>query len=308
MNPWKFCLAGSFAFYCGIMTCLSADEPILFPEELVSFQPVCHNPIFEAGDQNDWDSHIRERGWILKARGQWWMWYTGYDGERSSLKSLGLAISDDGIDWKRHPQNPLTKNLWVEDMMVVEHHGTFQMFAEGRGDQPHRLTSKDGIHWSPQGKLDVRMRNGKPIDPGPYGTPTAFHKDNVWYLFYERRDAGIWLATSSDMKVWTNLKDEPVLRPGPELFDRDLIALNQIFKYQGRYYASLHGSSTENDPRLWASGLAVSEDLIHWQKHPHPIRPISENKSSGLFIVETDVVRFYTMHDKVDLHLHNLQK
>jgi len=280
-----------------------ADEPTPFPNSLTSFKPYCDNPVFTASTGEQWDARLRERGWILKSRDQWWMWYTGYDGERTSIKQLGLATSRDGISWTRHPANPLISNLWIEDMMVVEHEGTFHMFAEGRGDQAHRLTSKDGVNWKPEGTLDVRLANGQPIPEGPYGTPTAFYENNIWYLFYERRDAGIWLATSTDLKLWTNLQDEPVIRPGPELFDQDLIALNQVFKFEGKYYASIHGASNNESPRLWASGIAVSKDLIHWKKFPYPLRPISENKSSGLFIRDGANFRFYTMHDKVDLHL-----
>jgi len=273
-----------------------------FPSELTRFSAHESNPIFESGNPNDWDAKIRERGWILQTRGQWWLWYTGYDGERSSLKSVGLATSQDGISWTRHPDNPLTSDLWVEDMMVVEHQGTFHMFAEGRGDQAHRLTSRDGIQWTPQGQLDVRLTNHKPIPAGPYGTPTAWYEDGTWYLFYERRDAGIWLATSKDMKIWRNVQDTPVMTPGPERFDRDFIALNQIFQYQGKYYASLHGAADIRDPKLWASGIAVSDDLIHWKKFPKPLRPVQENKSSGLFLFDDNRIRFYTMHDHVDLH------
>ena len=188
--------------------------------------------------------------------------------------------------------------------MVVRRDDTFHMFAEGRGDRAHRLTSKDGIHWTPAGQLDVRTVDGQPIAEGPYGTPTAFAEEGTWYLFYERRDAGIWLASSRDLKVWKNVQDEPVMAPGPQLFDRDLIACNQIFKLGGRYYASLHGASNDRNPRLWASGIAVSDDLIHWKKYSgNPLRPIAENKSSGLFVHDGTGYRFYTMHDRVDLHL-----
>ena len=92
--------------------------------------------------------------------------------------------------------------------------------------------------------------------------------------------------------------------PGPELFDRDLIACNQVFEHEGLYYASLHGASNGRTPRQWSSGIAVSDDLIHWKKYEgNPLRPISENKSSGLFIHDGTGYRFYTMHDRVDLHL-----
>src|SRR5204863_475035 len=103
----------------------------------------------------------------------------------------------------------------VEDMMVVRQDAKWYMFAEGLNDQAQLLTSTDRVHWTRQGQLDVRYTDGKPLTPGPYGTPTAWHEDGTWYLFYERSDKGVWLATSKDLKTWTNKQDEPVLLPGP---------------------------------------------------------------------------------------------
>tara|TARA_R110002072_G_scaffold271038_2_gene430986 strand:- start:113688 stop:114623 length:936 start_codon:yes stop_codon:yes gene_type:complete len=290
---------------CNGLISANADE--LFPKELTNFAPVAANPVFTAQGEGHWDVKIRERGWILfdqsAAAGTpaWRMWYTGYDGTREGQKKLGLATSDDGVKWTPHPENPVYAETWVEDMMIVPRDGTLYMFAEGKNDQAHLLKSTDGVAWQRVGPLDVRKADGEPIEPGPYGTPTAYHEDGVWNLFYERRDAGIWLATSRDMKVWTNISDAPVMVPGPDEFDLDLIAMNQVFKYKGRYYASIHGSKAGS--KLWANGIAVSDDLRNWKKYPrNPLRPISENKSSGLFIHDGKQFRFYTMHDEVHLH------
>jgi hypothetical protein len=128
-------------------------------------------------------------------------------------------------------------------------------------------------------------------------------EDGVWYLFYERADAGVWLATSKDMKVWTNARDDPVIGLGPKEFDSQMIALNQIIKYEGRYYAYYHGSGKEQ-PDLWAPGVAGSTDLIHWTKYKNnPLRASKENRSSGIVVPAGDRFRFYTMHGKVDLFL-----
>ena len=279
-----------------------ADEK--FPPELVRFVPHGKQPVF-AAEKGKWDAMIRERGWIMREDGIWKMWYTGYDGTREGTRLLGYATSPDGIRWTRHPRNPLLRDQWVEDMMIVKDAGKYWMFAEGRHDRAQLLVSSDGVDWKRVGQLDIRKKNGKPIPDGPYGTPTAWLENGTWYLFYERNDDGIWLARSKDMKVWTNMQDEPVLSPGPGEYDRDLVALNQIVKHKGRYYAYYHGSAkTGPKAKLWSTAIATSKDLIHWEKYAgNPLRPTEENKSSGIIIPDGEKFRLYTMHPSVYLHI-----
>ena len=120
---------------------------------------------------------IRERGWILKDGDTWRLWYTGYDGTRDGKKMLGLATSPDGLRWTRHSANPIYRDRWVEDMQVIKHGDTYYMFSEGNDDQAQLLKSADGLAWERVGQLDVRLKNGEPIPPGPYGTPTAFFEN-----------------------------------------------------------------------------------------------------------------------------------
>ncbi|MHC4878801.1 MAG: glycoside hydrolase family protein [Planctomycetota bacterium] len=295
-----------FVAFLSVVSSAAAAE---FPPLLTSFVPHHSNPIFSAAGTGHWDVRIRERGWILRdpdakhGKPAWHLWYTGYDGTREGVKHLGYATSNDGLNWIRHPRNPVFSDVWVEDMMIVPHAGTYYMFAEGRGDQAQLLKSRNGVDWTRVGTLDVRRKDGTPIEAGPYGTPTAWYEDGTWYLFYERRDLGVWLATSRDMKVWRNVQDDPVLSPGPDQFDLDLIALNQIVKHDSRYYASFHGS--KRGSKLWACGLAVSDDLIHWKKYSgNPLFPIADNKSSGVLVHDGKQFRLYTMHDRVDVHFH----
>ena len=294
----------------------------LFPPELTQFEPIASNPVFTAQGDGHWDVKIRERGWIIREGELWRMWYTGYDGTRPGKKMLGYATSRDGLSWQPHSSNPIFKDHWVEDVCVIPHEGKLYMFAEGEDDNAQLLTSRDGIAWQRIGILDVRLTTGSAISDGPYGTPTVWFEDGVWNLFYERNDKGIWLARSRDLKAFTNVQDEPVMLPGltPSIprgtapiankpaapDDRDLIAMNQVIKYHDRYYAVIHGSRKSDDPKqpgLWATGLATSTDLIHWTKYfGNPLRPLSENKSSGLLIHDGRQFLLYTMHGKVDVH------
>lgn len=278
-----------------------------FPRELVDFVADPNVPVFTGAGPGHWDARIRERGWILREGDLYRMWYTGYEHDGSPLLKLGYATSPDGIHWTRHPNNPLYGEHWVEDMMVVHHKGTYYMFAEGKADQAQLLISGDGIQWKRVGQLDVRKKNGEPIDPGPYGTPTAWVENDVWYLFYERRDLGIWLATSKDMKVWTNVQDDPVIPLGPGEYDKEQVALNQIIQYKGRYYAYYHGAGAPlpgSRKRLWCTCIATSKDLVHWQKYEkNPLFPLEENKSSGILVHDGKRFVLYTMHDQVYRHV-----
>jgi sucrose-6-phosphate hydrolase SacC (GH32 family) len=278
---------------------------VKFPPELVKFVPYDKNPVFSGGPKGAWDEKIRERGWIMKDGDVWKMWYTGFKPGPDQTLKLGYATSKDGIHWERHPKNPLYGEHWTEDMMVVKHGERYWMFAEGFKDRAHLLVSENGVDWKRVGPLDVRLKNGKPIPEGPYGTPTAWFESDTWHLFYERKDLGIWLATSKDMKVWTNVQDEPVIGIGPDEYDKDQVALNQIIKHKGRYYAYYHGSAQSGPKaKLWCACVATSTDLRKWEKYPgNPIQPLEQNKSSGILVHDGKRFRLYTMHPVVNLHL-----
>ena len=274
-----------------------------FPKEMVEFVPYKANPVFEGTGLDTWDKKIRERGYILPDEGIYKMWYTGYKGEDTDLKYLGYATSKDGIHWDRYPGNPIYSDIWTEDMQVVKYEGIYYMFAEGKNDITHSLISEDGIHWKEQGPLDIRYTDGKPLTPGPYGTPTVWIEDGKWYLFYERNDEGIWLAVSTDHEVWTNVQDDPVIKMGPEKYDLKAVAVNQIVKYKGKYYAYYHGTDyadwLNNEVKsTWSSSVAMSEDLVHWIKYPkNPI--IEDNHSSPVLVYDGKQYRLYTMHASI---------
>ncbi len=293
-------------FLC-FMSCKNAgDEKISqdeFPVEMVRFIPYEGNPVFQGTDTNTWDKKIRERGYILFEDDLYKMWYTGYR-DNNEAKSLGYATSKDGINWTRYAENPIFNKKWTEDMIVIKADGKYYMYAEGENDIAHLLISDDGINWQEQGDLEIRNTKGE-IIPGPYGTPTVWNEHGKWYLFYERNDEAIWLATSEDHKTWTNVQDDPVIKPGPEKYDAGAVAANQVVKYKGRYYIYYHASSQPMESSVeWTSNVAMSTDLIHWVKYPkNPI--VAGDHSSPILVFDGKQYRLYTMHSKVEVYLPN---
>lgn len=271
-----------------------------FPAELTDFVAFKSNPVFAGTGTDTWDQKIRERGYILREDGTYYLWYTGYKGDDNVEKHLGLATSPDGITWTRFSDNPIYSSGWVEDMSVIKHDGTYYMFAEGRGDTAHLMTSTNRVNWEEKGPLDIRMSDGRPLSKGAFGTPAIWYEDGKFYLYYERDDLGIWLASSTDMKVWTNIQDDPVIKMGPETYDQFGVAMDQIIKYNGRYYGYYHATEFK-DWHEWTSCIAMSEDLIHWTKYP--VNPIlKENKSSPVIVSEGENYVLFTMHPAVCLH------
>jgi sucrose-6-phosphate hydrolase SacC (GH32 family) len=278
-----------------------------FPDEMVRFVPYGSNPVFKATGTDTWDRKIRERGFILFEDGVYKLWYTGYAGyaaENIDPKSLGYATSGDGKNWTRYPGNPIFNKKWTEDMFVLKNEGKYYMYAEGKNDVAHLLTSDDGINWQEEGDLVILKMNGDTI-PGPYGTPNVIIENGKWYLFYERDDEGVWIAESNDHRTWKNIQDDPVLNKGPEKYDARMIASNQVVKFKNRYYIYYHGLP-ERDPAnpkssIWTSNVAMSTDLIHWVKYPN--NPIVEgDHSSPVLVFDGKKYRLYTMHPDICLY------
>lgn len=275
------------------------------PRELVTFGPPSADPLFRGGGPDAWDRDLRERGWVMRHGGRWHLWYTGSNPDRDRVRRLGHATSPDGLTWRRSA-GPLLPDRWIEDVCVasarIRAGETFLMVAEGEHDVAHLLVSRDLASWRPCGPLDIRSTSGDPLPAGPRGTPTLWFDSGLAYLFYERRDDGVWLATSPDCRTFANVGDEPVLGCGPDPYDRHGVALDQIVRFDGRWYAYYH-SSPDPGRTTWQTCIAASDDLVHWVKWAGnpllPVDPDHPTRSSATLVDDGDRLRLYTTHPDV---------
>jgi len=246
------------------------------------------NAALRPGPEGSWDENIRERGWFMYDNGIYHAWYGGWRGEYdhnvSQLVKLGYATSADGINWTKHPNNPIYDETWVEDMCVVKNDSMYFMYAEdeytGGGNHVHIVLyiSSDGINWTKHGQ--VLQREGGGWESDEVATPTVWKEDDEWYMLYEgigSTTAGqIGLATSSDGINWTRSEHNPALA-NPHGTDRD-IAIDSIVMIEGVYYAYGHYRNRSND---WVEGVFTSCDLISWS-----LRSNTEIPSSSAVIVD----------------------
>ena len=110
------------------------------------------------------------------------------------------------------------------------------------------------------GSLHIRKTDGTPITVPALTAPRRPGFENgTWYLFYGAETRRGWLATSRDLKTWTNVKDDPVLARGPDSYDATAVAVpNQVVKCGAYYYAFYHA----NAQRPW----------IDWNRRMSPAR------------------------------------
>jgi beta-fructofuranosidase len=145
---------------------------------------------------------------VFVHEGRWHMFYTGLDkGGPGEQQSIGLATSEDGIAWKKHPSNPVLRadprwyepaipreatyqekdfgRLWFRDPCVVRlPDGKFGMIVAARDRRvPPDVraclawaVSDDLVHWEPRPPI---------YSPGRFHTietPSIFERGGRWYV------------------------------------------------------------------------------------------------------------------------------
>jgi hypothetical protein len=291
------------ATYNLAVTGASAETASLDSRESMSFQPelvlltscddsttrrsptafsIVENSTLRPGPPGSWDENIRERGWFMYENGAFHAWYGGwrgkYDHNVPGLVKLGYAFSTDGVNWMKHPGNPIYEQIWIEDVCVVKSDSTYYMYAEdeytGNGENVHIVlyTSSDRINWTRHGTVLEKVGEG--WESHEAATPTVWKEGNLWYMLYEgigHSTAGqVGLATSSNGINWTRHSNNPVLA-NPFGTDRDL-AIDSIIKVNGVYYAYGH---YRDGSQKWVAGVFTSCNLTSWTVYPDNQIPCS---------------------------------
>ena len=233
------------------------------------------NPLFDLGESGTWEDFHVYNPCVFQDKDELYMWYAGARVKKGDWEAkIGLATSRDGINWDRHPGNPvLSYELpWelhsVFGPCVLSVDGTYHMWYAGGG-----IPRGIGLATSGDGKTWVKY-DANPVLEGVAGTweyvgmdrPAVIKVGNEFRMYYSGLQlpyaARIGLATSTDGKEWVKSSQNPVLDLSPNSFDDTYVADCWVMIIDGVYYMWYRG----HDGRLSRIGLATSPDGITWTK------------------------------------------
>lgn len=232
------------------------------------------NPVLTPGTLNEWDgSHVRSSA-VIYVDGIYKLYYIGVNS--LSQSQIGLAISNDGIDWHKHLGNPILSlgqsGSWdaaaaYHPKVVYDGDIYFMWYAGSDGNivQGGLANSSDGITWAkyPNNPVLVSGSPGSWDEYSVWPSSGVVLKDGKFFLLYtgvnysNPTNSPIGLATSEDGVVWEKNIDNPILRPGSSgSWDHDGMGSASLI-FDGEKYKLWYGAHSETNGN-WQIGYAES--------------------------------------------------
>jgi predicted GH43/DUF377 family glycosyl hydrolase len=231
-------------------------------------------PVLTRGGAGEWDAVDVLNPSIIRQGDAYYNLYSGYDGK---TWHTGLAVSVDGIVWRKEGKilSP-SPETWESDAIAAN--GSALASASGilyyyQAGNPVRIglaQSANGHQW---------QKHGSPVlDAGPRGSwdergvadPYVIHAGDSYYMFYLGADRArrqrLGVAMSDDGIVWRKLRSNPILELGEYgAFDENGLGEPAVFAAHGYYWMLYTGRDRSEGRRL---GLARSRDGVTWEKQP----------------------------------------
>ena len=231
-------------------------------------------PVLTRGASGEWDAVDVLNPSVIRQGDAYYNLYSGYDGK---TWHTGLAVSVDGIAWRKEGKilSP-SPETWESDAIAAN--GSALASASGilyyyQAGNPVRIglaQSANGHQWQKHGSpvLDVGPRGS--WDERGVADPYVIRAGSAYYMFYLGQDRArrqrLGVATSDDGIVWRKLRSNPILELGEYgAFDENGLGEPAVFAAHGYYWMLYSGRDHSEIRRL---GLARSRDGVAWEKQP----------------------------------------
>lgn len=267
------------------------------------------NPILSV-TPNSWDSSVASTSWVINYNSKYYMYYRGST-KPCRDDAVGLAVSDNGIDFVKYTCNPILKSsdfagvrqqpstLGVLNAIIDKDNTVIILFeaCENENNQKGQIfgaRSDDGVNFKP-------LNDGFPVFSANNITswpvtgvcnPRLHLTDNNGYILSfngnYNGEYAIGLAFSNDLRTWTEHKSNPVLIPtGAPLFS------DYTYRLEGLCIANINETEQNSLGKCYLmaipagaqnhQGSIISHvDLIkhHELKHTLNTRTLSVNPQS----------------------------
>jgi predicted GH43/DUF377 family glycosyl hydrolase len=170
-------------------------------------------PVLDPGPWETWDSHFVVPAAVLREDGEFLMYYWGGDDPQDVRTwKVGLATSSDGLEWVKHPKNPIFQgrsgkwDMGILDMEIVKVDDVYYMLYQGSGPfldeegvytDHTRLglaTSPDGVNWA-RAQDDPFFGNGAAgsWDADWTEGPVLVRSGDGWLMYYMGKPVGTYV-------------------------------------------------------------------------------------------------------------------
>jgi len=183
-------------------------------------------PVLRPNEGDTWDGHGVGNPSIIYDGKKYHLWYTGWAKRIPKTVQTGYATSLDGINWKKHPDNPVLKigepgrwdDQWAVGYDVTFNGSLFEMWYFGWNLVKFEIglaTSVDGILWNKSMENPI-------LKAGEIGTwdaimlgPNVSIKDSAYRLWYAGNNSisvrygyatNVLLATESQKKDYKEIQ------------------------------------------------------------------------------------------------------
>ncbi len=253
-----------------------------------------------SGVDGRFDSLAVDCPFVFYHNNQFYMMYVGFDG---TGYQTGLATSNDLINWesqgailKREDHVgwdhvgaagtwilKSTNDLWeLPTLQKVD--GKYWMVYHSYPEEGYEAgPAQIGLAWTEDENLMNWHRLPNPVfswqdgedwENGGLYKACLIKEADTFYLFYNAKDAKprgwveqIGIAESRDLMNWTRHAHNPVVRVSEGSWDSQFCADPYLVRDGKQWVMYYYGFNR----RHAQDGIAFSDDLFKWEKHPNPI-------------------------------------
>ncbi len=208
-------------------------------------------PILTPGYYGSWEGEAVEVGAILKENGYYKMYYTGSSSSEGNWH-IGLAISQDGINWEKQVQPVLYADVnepQIHVDEVIKVNDLYLMYYTVRKYPNYNIglaTSLDGLHWTKH--QNPLLQQDKLWEGSGIYFPSVINENRTLYMVYMNSDnSKFGMAKSYDGISWSKMDESPVFSV-EDVFD------NWCYKISYPCFRKIN-----NEYRIYYTGTNQSE-------------------------------------------------